>query len=227
MKAAIVRLSGKCLLSEISKKYKRIKIYGLHRNSRDDMQRILCRIAGKKYIREKIISELSMQDSVEDMRLFKNGSKDTKIFLIINSARRCKTLDLINQTKSFGKDVMLYKYGIEEWVIYSDTTENLESTIKKLKDKNSKVKVERFFDLPIDMIFTRSFDLLSNIGLTKKQLEVLKMAWKLGYYDKQKKVNLDHIAKKFGVSEPTIWESLRCTEYKILSYISNYFSFDF
>jgi len=227
MKGAAITVDDDCLLSEMSKKYIGTKIHTLHRNSKKDAQRSLCKIVGKKSIRKNLISDLSKHDCVEELKTFGEGSKDTKIFLIIKSMKSCKILDLVNETDSFAKDVMVYKHGIENWFIYSKTIENLNDTIKKLKKNNIKVKVEKFFDLPINMVFTRSFDLLVNMKLTKRQLTILKAAWKLGYYDRDKKINLEDIAKKFGVSEPTIWESLRCAKYKIMSSLSDYFYFDF
>lgn len=227
MKGATIKLDDICLLSEMSKKYIGTKIHTLHRDNKRDIQRSLCKIVGKKSARKNLISDLSEHSCVKELRIFYDSPKSTKIFLIIDSPKMCKILSVVNETDSFAKDIMIYQHGIEEWVIYSKTIENLDNTIKKLKENDVKVKVEKFFDLPIDMVFTRNFDFLTNMKLTERQLELLKAAWKLGYYDKQKKINLNEIAKKFGVSEPTIWESLRCAEYKIMLSLSDYFNFEF
>jgi len=227
MKAVIIKVNDRdCLLSEISRKYIGARLVTLHRNSKKNEQRCLCNVIGNNSIRQGIISDISEQVCVRKMKIISENHRSTKIFLIIDSTKICKTLYLINKTMSFGKDIMLYKHGIEEWVIYSETIENLKDTIKYLKSGNLKVKTGIFFDLPTDVMFSRSFDLLSNMNLTKRQLEILKAAWTLGYYDKQKKVNLTDIARKFGISEPTIWESLRYTEYKIMLKLSDYFLLD-
>jgi len=227
MKGVIISLGDVCLLSEMSKKYIGTKIYTLHRDGKRNMQRSLCKIVGKKSARKNLILDLSKQSCVRELRIFHDEPKSTKMFLIIVPPKMCKILSVVNETDSFAKDIMVYKHGIEEWLLYSKTIKNLDYTIKKLRENNIKVKVEKFFDLPIDMVFTRNFDFLTNMKLTKRQLELLKAAWKLGYYDKQKKINLNEIARKFGVSEPTIWESLRCAEYKIMSSLSDYFNFEF
>jgi predicted DNA binding protein len=228
MKGAAIKIGDReCLLSEASKEYVGIEIYVLHRHRKRNVQRGLCKVVGKNTLRKEFISYLSDQDTVEELTVLDDNTKDTKIFLVIDPPKNCRILDWINETNSFAKDIVSYRHGIEEWLLYSSSVQNLRGTISKLEEKHIKVKVERFFDLPLDMVFNRSFDFLANMGLTKRQLEILKKAWYLGYYDKQKKATLKEIADQFNVSEPTVWESLRSTEYKIMNSLSDYFIFDF
>ncbi len=230
MKGAVVKIGenkGNCLLSEMSRHYVGVTIKILHRESKKNIQRGLCKVIGKKSLRNNLISDMREEDSVEKLELLNENTKDTKLFIVINPAQSCKVLDWVNETKSFAKDIVTYSHGIEEWLIYSTSVGNLNETLDVLKNRGVKVKAEQFFDLPIDMVFNRSFDFLANMGLTDRQLEILKTAWNLGYYDKQKKITLKEIANKFDVSEPTIWESLRSAEYKIMLSLSDYFIFDF
>lgn len=54
--------------------------------------------------------------------------------------------------------------------------------------------------------------------LTDRQMEILKLAYKLGYFDVDRKISLKDLADKLGVSAPTLEEILRRALKKAVKY---------
>lgn len=54
--------------------------------------------------------------------------------------------------------------------------------------------------------------------LTDRQIEILKLAYKLGYFDDDRKITLTQLAEKLGVSTPTLDEVLRKALRKVVKY---------
>jgi predicted DNA binding protein len=54
--------------------------------------------------------------------------------------------------------------------------------------------------------------------LTERQMEILKLAYKLGYFDVDRKISLKDLAEKLGISIPTLEEILRRALKKAIRY---------
>ena len=54
--------------------------------------------------------------------------------------------------------------------------------------------------------------------LTDRQIEILKLAYKLGYFDDDRKITLTQLAEKLGISTPTLDEVLRKALRKVVKY---------
>ncbi len=54
------------------------------------------------------------------------------------------------------------------------------------------------------------------VQLTDRQLEILRYAYRAGYFDRDRRVNLQHIARHFGLSPATIGVHMRSAIKKIL-----------
>ncbi|BFI75832.1 helix-turn-helix domain-containing protein [Sulfurisphaera ohwakuensis] len=59
---------------------------------------------------------------------------------------------------------------------------------------------------------------VSNIGLTERQMEILKLAYKLGYFEDERRITLSQLADKLGISAPTLEQTLRKALRKIVKY---------
>jgi predicted DNA binding protein len=58
--------------------------------------------------------------------------------------------------------------------------------------------------------------LMSNKTLTKKQRELLEIAYRKGFFDVPRRVTLGQLAEELGVSRSTLMESLRRAEARIM-----------
>lgn len=126
-------------------------------------------------------------------------------FVILKSALACRTVKgqmafckncLLNDCKNQG--------GEREWQIILEESA-LESFLGKLKSAGISATIK---DLK---------DLQSNDHLTSRQDEVLKYALQKGYFDFPKKHNMNELADFFGISIPSLCETLRRAEKKIVS----------
>ena len=59
---------------------------------------------------------------------------------------------------------------------------------------------------------------VSDLALTERQIEILKLAYKLGYFDDDRKITLTQLAEKLGISAPTLDEILRKALRKVIKY---------
>ena len=54
--------------------------------------------------------------------------------------------------------------------------------------------------------------------MTDRQIEILKLAYKLGYFDDDRRITLTQLAEKLGISTPTLDEVLRKALRKVVKY---------
>jgi predicted DNA binding protein len=92
----------------------------------------------------------------------------------------------------------------ETWTLGSENREN----IKKLFET-----IERMGTAKIEFLAPSSYD---NINLTEKQRTAFNFAMFAGYYETPRKINIQQLAKAYGIGKTTFSEHLRKTELKIL-----------
>jgi len=68
----------------------------------------------------------------------------------------------------------------------------------------------------VNIILESVKPLMSYKTLTKKQGEVLKIAYRKGFFDVPRRVRLGQLAEELGVSRSTLMESLRRAEARIM-----------
>ncbi|AEE94545.1 Bacterio-opsin activator HTH domain protein [Acidianus hospitalis W1] len=59
---------------------------------------------------------------------------------------------------------------------------------------------------------------ISSAELTKRQMEILQLAYKLGYFNDERGITLSQLADKLGISAPTLEEILRRALRKVVKY---------
>ncbi|AAK42055.1 RNA polymerase subunit sigma-70 [Saccharolobus solfataricus] len=59
---------------------------------------------------------------------------------------------------------------------------------------------------------------ISSNELTDRQMEILKLAYKMGYFDDDRRVTLTELAKQLGISTPTLEEILRRALRKVVKF---------
>lgn len=59
---------------------------------------------------------------------------------------------------------------------------------------------------------------ISDTELTERQIEILKLAYRLGYFDDDRRITLSQLADKLGISAPTLEEILRKALRKVIQF---------
>lgn len=88
---------------------------------------------------------------------------------------------------------------------------------------------KRFSSININSLSSELTELTANISnfLTKKQLEVMTIAYKNGYYDIPRKSTLAELSNKIGIKRVAFQERLRRAEKRIIEYYMENYQFNF
>ncbi len=137
--------------------------------------------------------------------LRRNGLKvnvidEETLWISAPSCSACKALSKAGLLVESGKP------GNEDSIIYavlSPGIKRLRVSIRQLRSSGVKVRVLDMEQLPMP-------------SPTERQLEVLLLAYKMGYFDRE--VNLKELAKQLGLSISTVSELLRKTLKKIVTH---------
>ena len=135
--------------------------------------------------------------AVKVLQLSKN-----KVWVRTNGCAVCKTL--------YSSDVVVEKVRVikERTVLYTLLVPNnvtLKEFLAKLVENGVKVTVLSVSEVP-------------DTTLTERQTEILKLAYKLGYFDEDRKISLTQLAEKLGVSAPTLESIMRRALKKVVKY---------
>jgi predicted DNA binding protein len=121
--------------------------------------------------------------------------------LIVDNCHACRELA---NSECFLTDATASEPGGVEWRILAPKRSSVESLVKTLRQRG----------LEIDVVAIKTVK--GSGTLTDRQDRVLSLAYKLGYFEFPKKINLTDLASKLGVSKSTLSEILRTGEEKIL-----------
>ncbi|MEM0373107.1 MAG: helix-turn-helix domain-containing protein [Sulfolobales archaeon] len=127
---------------------------------------------------------------------------DKKIWVRTNGCQVCKIL--------YNSDVIAEKIKVvkERTLLYTLLVPNITS----LKEFLSKLASQG-----IKVLVISKNEVTSN-ELTERQMEILKLAYKLGYFNDERGISLTELAERLGVSAPTLEEILRRALRKVVKY---------
>ncbi len=121
--------------------------------------------------------------------------------LLVDNCHACHELA---NSECFLTDATATGPGGVEWRILAPKRSSVESLVATLTARGLEVQV-----LAIKSV-------KGSGSLTDRQERVLSLAYRLGYFEFPKKINLTELASKLGVSKSTLSEILRAGEEKIL-----------
>ncbi len=102
--------------------------------------------------------------------------------------------------------------GLEKWSLVIDDKTFKESILPDLKEKTYSLKINER-----ENIFT-----VKNL-LTSKEMEILYKAYKLGYFDWPKRIDLKELSEELGISKSATLQTLRRATNKLIkSFIDNF-----
>jgi hypothetical protein len=127
---------------------------------------------------------------------------ETKVWVRTNGCAVCRIL--------YTSDVVVEKIKVlkERTLLYTLLVPNSSSFnefLTKLSKEGVKVTVLNVSEI-------------SSAELTKRQMEILQLAYKLGYFNDDRGITLSQLADKLGISTPTLEEILRRALRKVVKY---------
>jgi len=224
LKVAVLRVKHKwCPFSETSEKFPKISAYTFSQlKFPDEKNKFLCKIVGDEEEREKFIRAFKRHHIVKELELISSVKDTSVISVIVNYTKKRKSVkSIIEGMGCYHADMVTFKEGFEEWIVYNRDARAIENLIRKLTDEGCEVKLARTY--PVDSWE----DSIERIGLkeitnslTPKQVQIFKVAYSMGYYDRIRKVSLEQVAKQVGMSKPAVWSHLHKVEEKIMKVVS-------
>ena len=118
--------------------------------------------------------------------------------------RDCHACSTLADSECFLTEATATETGGLEWRILAPRRDAIEDLVATLKDRG----------LAIELTAIKKAGRRGS--LTERQDKVLNIAYRLGYFEFPKKINLSELAKKVGVAKSTLSEILRTGEEKIV-----------
>ncbi len=118
--------------------------------------------------------------------------------------RECHACQVLADSECFLTDANATGEGGLEWHVLAPERESVRGLVATLEKKG----------LEVELTGVRSVKAAG--VLTSRQDAVIRLAYKLGYFQYPKKINLTALARKLGVAKSTLSETLRAGEAKIL-----------
>ncbi len=135
-------------------------------------------------------------------------------------------MDGIIETLSVPLFPVIAQEGIETFHFISFSQESIDLALDKVSVRN-KIIEHNYKIITAGESITGSVilskELLRSMGLTKSELEALKLAKLEGYFDWPKKKNLSEISKEMNLSKVTVLYHIRNAERKLLELLTNDF----
>lgn len=151
----------------------------------------------KSYFKNnKLIKKSDLLQETDNKLLIQIFTDTTKIKSIVHT---------ILKNKCFLFNKVLLVDGYEIWTIAAP---------KKTAIKHALDDIEKLGDFKLLHIKKSSFD---GFNLSTNQEKIIKLALDLGYYNWPRKISINELAKRIGLSKVTVAEHLRKAEIKIVN----------
>lgn len=212
-----------CPFSDVTEKFPDVEAYTFSQlKFTDEKNKFLCKISGDEKDREEYIRAFKAHPLTRKLELI-SSTKDTSVISVVVDYTKDhrSIMSVIEDLGCHHADMVTFKEGYEEWVIYSNEESVAEKAIKKLEAKGCKVKLIKTYPVVSweDSVLRIGLKEALN-SLTSKQRYVFKVAYSMGYYDEKRKVSLDHIAKHLNISKPAVWRHIHNVEEKVMKIVS-------
>lgn len=152
----------------------------------------------------KILKEIKEHPSVVELIVL---GKQRNSAVINTRTKDPWLLSAMMKSEVLLKPPVKVKDGVAEWVVLS-TRDRVSALMKLLDEKGITYKlksISEYSEKPV---------------LTEHQAKMLDFALMHGYYEIPRKITLDQLARKLGVSKSTLSETLRVAERKLVEYKS-------
>lgn len=165
---------------------------------------------------EQYVKEMEQSEQIVDIKVTQKSSTDywTRVQHKLDYPSIYET---ILESGSMTILPIIIENGVQYHDILSPTPDSLRHLLVKLK--------KRFSSIKIKSLSSELTELTANISnfLTEKQLEVIIITYKNGYYDIPRKSTLAELSNKIGIKRVAFQERLKRAEKRIIEhYMENY-----
>lgn len=165
----------------------------------------------------KFIDVLENMPQVKDIKILEKKARCCSLILIKDF---CDFYDKIMSKKILVLTPYIMSKGLRKFIAVVPERSELDTFNKMLEEHGRVIDKERLsFEQAISYLEKNVVLVDLNSMLTPKQLEILDLAYRCGYYDWPRKIKLDEISKLMNISKTTVCEHLRRAELKILKFI--------
>ncbi|MDH7509200.1 MAG: helix-turn-helix domain-containing protein [Methanomassiliicoccales archaeon] len=161
----------------------------------------LVEMGGDKTTMESIIKEIKMHPAVCRAEIsFRNDGKASG-YIITN---KCVACEALSRSECFLRSATSIGNGKVLWRVVSGKKKSLASLVRDLKSVGCQVEIKSVTKVE------------GTSMLTRRQEEVLRLAFEKGYYDCPKKTTIRDLAKELDISPSALGEILQRGEKAIL-----------
>ncbi len=171
------------------------------------------------------IKSVRMHPTTFDVKVVRKGKDSSEIITI--TKKDASTKFALKKSGSAFISNPVYDGGIEKAHLFAPSFDALKIFLDSLKNSyNVKVASRHFLKedervRPDSLVKSGFMEFVSAADLlTKRQAEALRLAGDLNYYDIPKRVSLEQIGQKMGISEAAAGELLRKAEHKLMPAIA-------
>ena len=150
---------------------------------------------------EEMFEEMRSHPDICKIDLF--PYRDGRVLGTVTTSK-CVACQLLTGSDCFLVSATSRSEGWVEWDLVSSTDDALSSLTKKLEESGCSVQILKKARLDKDSL------------LTKRQEEIVRIAFEMGYYDHPRKKTLRELSKVFGISPSTLSEIMQRGERKIV-----------
>jgi predicted DNA binding protein len=126
--------------------------------------------------------------------------------------------EIITSSGAWYLQPVVIEKGWEYFMVYSVSRGSIESIVKRLRETGGDAELLSIREVSIRDISNNALLPASTLyqDFTARQLELLALAYKEGYFDQPARITADRLAEKVGLSRSTLAEHLRKAEDKLL-----------
>lgn len=142
----------------------------------------------------------------------------------VTSSYKAMTYKLLHESKVVELETPITEDGLDKEILMAKNYKDLDKLIRGWKGEGWDVKLKRKKYVKEDAL--KSLDSFRSSGffdlesakelMTEKQIEVFSKACDWGYYEIPKKITIEELSVKLGLSAPTVAEHLRKAEAKLM-----------
>ena len=161
----------------------------------------LIQIESKEDLNE-LLKEIEEHPNVCQIDVTSIGDRGIMGAVVTNKCVACRAL---TGSDCFLVSAMSGGDGSVDWKLITGREGSLKELVERLEKNGCEVELKSVTQLD------------KKKALTKRQEDIVKMAWEQGYYDHPKKTTIKELAKSFSISPSTLAEILQRGEKKIIS----------